>query len=153
MQAALQQHEGIGPATAGRAGNRRHRPEDTVLYGVVEQQADAFFEGQGERGSALPRFVRRSFKRTCVADGWNMVSFEQNARGVGTSIGWRLAANAVVGAHRARRGAWPRAHLVRYHGLFAPNAHGCAGAAKHKDVQERPMQASERASCRARPRV
>ena len=47
----------------------------------------------------------------------------------------------------------PRAHLVRYHGLFAPNAHGCAGAAKHKDVQERPMHASERASCRARPRV
>ncbi len=25
----------------------------------------------------------------------------------------------------------PRVHLIRYHGLFAPNAHGCAGAAKH----------------------
>ena len=64
MHAALQQHEGIGPATAtaGRAGYRRHRPEDTVLYGVVEQQADAFFEGQGERGSALPRFVREEFE-------------------------------------------------------------------------------------------
>ncbi len=28
----------------------------------------------------------------------------------------------------------PRAHLIRYHGLFAPNAHGSAGAAKHMDV-------------------
>jgi len=37
----------------------------------------------------------------------------------------------------------PRAHLVRYHGLLAANAHGCAGAAKHKDVRERPMHASE----------
>ena len=33
-----------------------------MLYGVVEQQADAFFEGQGERGSALPRFVREEFE-------------------------------------------------------------------------------------------
>jgi ribosomal protein S27E len=29
---------------------------------AVEQQADAFFEGQGERGSALPRFVREEFE-------------------------------------------------------------------------------------------
>ncbi|MBT6209073.1 MAG: hypothetical protein HOI35_03515 [Woeseia sp.] len=47
----------------------------------------------------------------------------------------------------------PKVHLVRYHRLFAPNAHGCAGAAKHKDVRERPMRASEGASCRAPPRV
>ena len=67
------------------------------------------------RASEVVRYrdsFARSLKRTCVADGWNMVSFEQNARGVVTSIGWRLAANAVVGAHRARRGAWPKlAHI------------------------------------------
>ena len=32
----------------------------------------------------------------------------------------------------------PRAHLIRYHGVFAPNAHGRAGGAKHTDVRERP---------------
>jgi hypothetical protein len=34
----------------------------------------------------------------------------------------------------------PRAHLIRYHGVFAPIAHGGAGAAKHRDVRERPIQ-------------
>jgi hypothetical protein len=64
MHAALQQHEGIGSATAtaGRAGYRRHSPGDTVLYGVVAQHADACFEGREERGSALPRFVREAFE-------------------------------------------------------------------------------------------
>ena len=55
---------GLAPAPAGTggAGYRRHRPEDTVLYGVVEQHADAFFEGQVEQGRALPRFVREEFE-------------------------------------------------------------------------------------------
>ena len=64
MHAAPQQHERNGLATvgAGGAGYRRHRPEETVLYDVVEQHADAFFEGQEERGSGLPRFVREEFE-------------------------------------------------------------------------------------------
>ena len=64
MHAAPQQHERNGLATvgAGGAGYRRHRPEETVLYDVVEQHADAFFEGQEERGRSLPRFVREEFE-------------------------------------------------------------------------------------------
>ena len=60
----LQQHQGVDSASAGAggAGYRRHRPEDTVLYGVVEQHADAFFEGQVEQGRGLPRFVREEFE-------------------------------------------------------------------------------------------
>ena len=49
---------------AGASGYGRHRPDDTVLYGVVEQHADAFFEGQDERGRGLPRFVREEFEAT-----------------------------------------------------------------------------------------
>ena len=45
------------------SGYRRHRPEDTVLYGVVEQHAERFFEEQGEQGGALPGFVREEFGR------------------------------------------------------------------------------------------
>jgi hypothetical protein len=41
----------------------------------------------------------------------------------------------------------PRAHLIRYHGLFAPIAHGSAGAAKHMDVRERPMLATDISLC------
>jgi len=64
MQAALQQHQGIDSASAGAggAGYRLYRSEDTVLYGVVEQHADAFFEGQVEQGRGLPRFVREEFE-------------------------------------------------------------------------------------------
>ena len=64
MDAVEHQREGICVPAAGAcaSGYRRHRPEDTVLYGVVEQHANAFFEGQGERGSALPRFVRAEFE-------------------------------------------------------------------------------------------
>ena len=39
----------------------RHRPEDTVLYQVVEQHAEPLFEYLAERGASLPRFVRAEF--------------------------------------------------------------------------------------------
>ena len=67
------------------------------------------------RASEVVRYrdsFARSLKRPCVADGWNMVSFEQHARGVVTSIGWRLVVSAAVGAHRARRDAWLKAARI-----------------------------------------
>ena len=88
MHAALQQHDRIGsaPAGSGGAGYRRHRPEDTVLYGVVEQHADAFFEGQVGKVEGCRDSFAKSLTRICVADVWNMVSFARNARDVVTSI-------------------------------------------------------------------
>jgi len=41
----------------------RHRPEDTVLYGVVEEYAEAFFAQMSEQGASLPAFVHREFER------------------------------------------------------------------------------------------
>ena len=46
-QRDLRAAEGVGAL-----GYRRHRAEDTVLYGVVEQHADAFVKGQGASACA-----------------------------------------------------------------------------------------------------
>ena len=50
------------PTTAAPA-YVRHRPEDTVLYAVVEEHADAFFARLGEQGASLPAFVHEKFER------------------------------------------------------------------------------------------
>ena len=41
----------------------RHRPEDTVLYAVVEEHAEAFFSQMEEQGASMPVFVHREFER------------------------------------------------------------------------------------------
>ena len=47
-------------------GYRRHRPEETVLYQVVEANAEAFFAHLEEHDSSLPRFVREEFEAYLV---------------------------------------------------------------------------------------
>jgi len=49
---------GAGPSASA---NWRHRPQDTVLYQVVEAHAEAFFAHLDEHESSLPRFVREEF--------------------------------------------------------------------------------------------
>jgi hypothetical protein len=39
----------------------RHRPEETVLYQVVEQNVESFFDAVAEQGTSLPGFVRDEF--------------------------------------------------------------------------------------------
>ena len=39
----------------------RHRPEDTVLYNIIEQHAPSFFQALGDQGASLPGFVRDEF--------------------------------------------------------------------------------------------
>ena len=41
----------------------RHRPEDTVLYGVVEEHLESFYQALGEQGISLPAFVHAEFER------------------------------------------------------------------------------------------
>ena len=41
----------------------RHRPEDTVLYNVVQEFAEAFFAQLSEEGASLPAFVHEEFER------------------------------------------------------------------------------------------
>ena len=55
-------HVEQGPAsTKAKCGYARHRPEDTVLYNIVEQHAPSFFQALGEQGASLPGFVRDEF--------------------------------------------------------------------------------------------
>ncbi len=52
-------------SVAGVASKRdyaRHRPEDTVLYQIVEQQLGLFFDSLSEQGASLPGFVRKEFE-------------------------------------------------------------------------------------------
>ena len=39
----------------------RHRPEETLLYRIVEQHCGAFYEHLSERDTVLPGFVRDEF--------------------------------------------------------------------------------------------
>jgi hypothetical protein len=44
-----------------KRGYARHRPEDTVLYQVVERHVGSFFHSLSEQGASLPGFVREEF--------------------------------------------------------------------------------------------
>ena len=39
----------------------RHRPQDTVLYQIVERHVEPFFDSMSEQGASLPGFVREEF--------------------------------------------------------------------------------------------
>jgi hypothetical protein len=49
-------------AVPGAVRYRRHRPEETVLYRLVEQHLPAFQRGLAERGRPLPGFVLDEFR-------------------------------------------------------------------------------------------
>ena len=58
MHAHVEQGPGGAKAKCEYA---RHRPEDTVLYNIIEQHAPSLFQALGERGVSLPGFVRDEF--------------------------------------------------------------------------------------------
>jgi hypothetical protein len=69
MDVARYQREGncLPTVGVGVSGYRRHCPEDTVFYGVVEQHAEAFFEVA--KASKMVRYrgsCARSSKRICA---------------------------------------------------------------------------------------
>ena len=49
--------------TAAPSAYVRHRPENTALYNLVEEYAEAFFARMGEEGASLPAFVLDEFER------------------------------------------------------------------------------------------
>ncbi len=40
----------------------RHRPEESLLYRIVEQHAEPFFQHLAERDASLPGFVREELE-------------------------------------------------------------------------------------------
>jgi hypothetical protein len=53
---------GTGERAEGTAPYRRHRPEHTLLYQIVEQHYPAFVAHRAEQGRPLPQYVQREFE-------------------------------------------------------------------------------------------
>ena len=102
-------------SAAGGDGKRsyaRHRPEDTVLYQIIEQHAGGFFDSMSEQGAGLPGFVREEFdaylgcgrldrgfvRAKCTGCRYeHLVAFSCKLRGFCPSCGARRMAE--TGAH------------------------------------------------------
>ena len=97
---------------AGAPAYVRHRPEDTVLYAVVEEHAEAFFARLREQGASLPAFVHQEFARylRCgrLEEGFvrvactrcrheHLVAFSCKCRGFCTSCGARRMVESAAG--------------------------------------------------------
>jgi len=54
-----------GDRSTGR--NQRHRPEQTLLYRIVEQHYPVFSTHLAELGRGLPEYVQREFGRSCAS--------------------------------------------------------------------------------------
>ena len=61
VQAERMASSGLGTVAKAKHHYVRHRPEDTVLYQIVEQHVEPFFDAVAEHGASLPRFVREEF--------------------------------------------------------------------------------------------
>ena len=108
-QAQRAASSGLGSVANAKRHYVRHRPEDTVLYQVVEQHVETFFDAVAEQGASLPRFVREEFDAYLRCAGSNTVSSVLSATGAGTSISSRSVASAGGCALRAGCVEWPRA--------------------------------------------
>jgi len=91
-----------GKRTAG--SYQRHRPEQTLLYRIVEQHYPAFTAHLAEQGTVLPGYVQREFedylKCGCLEHGFlrvrcdtchaeHLVAFSCKRRGFCPSCGAR----------------------------------------------------------------
>ena len=51
----------IASGASGAYRYRRHQPEQTLLYRIVEQYSTAFTAHLAERGTVLPEYIQREF--------------------------------------------------------------------------------------------
>ena len=61
MDGRAHREPGAGSGASEKRRYARHRPEETVLYQVVEQHVEPFFRTIAEQGTSLPEFVRAQF--------------------------------------------------------------------------------------------
>jgi hypothetical protein len=85
-----------------------HRPEQTLLYQLVEQHYLAFVAQLATQGTPLPEYVQREFE-----DYLECGRLEHGFLRVRCTVCYRerlaaLVANVGVFARAAGRGAWPR---------------------------------------------
>ena len=85
----------------GAGRYRRHRPEQTLLYWIIEQHYPPFTTHMAGQGRPLPDYVQREFEDYLLAAAWS---------------------TAFYGCAATRIGSKPRVNLTRFHGVFAPNS-------------------------------
>lgn len=100
-----------------------HRPEQTLLYQIVDEYYPAFAALMAEQGKELPGYVQ-NFSN---AGGWSM-AFYGFAASLATPSTWSLSAVSVaVSARAVGRGGWPKVPpcwLMKYC-LNNPCVSGC----------------------------
>ena len=92
---------------AGR--HQRHRPEQNLLYQIVDELYPAFAALMAEQGRELLLMCNRNSKNFSNAGGWNMAFFGFAASPATPGIGLHLAANEEGSARAAVHDAWPKA--------------------------------------------
>jgi hypothetical protein len=116
----------------GRSPYARRRPEETLLYQVIDDNYPDFVARFEAQGRTLPRFVRREFEDYLKCGRWNMGSCGCAARTAVPRNWWPSAASAAASARAVARGAWWRVLrcwygvqcLLRYRPRHAgPGAH------------------------------
>lgn len=104
-----------------------HRPEQTLLYQIVDEYYLAFAALMAEQGKELPGYVQQEFEEFLNAGGWSM-AFYGFAASLATPSTWSLSAVSVaVSARAVGRGGWPKVPpcwLMKYC-LNNPCVSGC----------------------------
>ncbi len=122
-------HVAAGTASRDRDTGRyqSHRPEQTLLYQIVDEYYPAFAALMAEQGKELPGYVQRNLKNFSNAGGWSM-AFYGFAASLATPSTWSLSAVSVaVSARAVGRGGWPKVPpcwLMKYC-LNNPCVSGC----------------------------
>jgi ribosomal protein S27E len=106
---------------------QRHRPEQTLLYQIVDEYYPAFVALLAEQGKELPGYVQREFEaflqcgrlehgflrvrcESCRAE--HLFAFSCKRRGFCPSCGaWRMADDCMDAGGRAKQEPAPRARL------------------------------------------
>ncbi len=70
-------HVAAGTASRDRDTGRyqSHRPEQTLLYQIVDEYYPAFAALMAEQGKELPGYVQRNLKNFSNAGGWSMAFY------------------------------------------------------------------------------
>ena len=133
--------QAVQPAPARRRIHyERRRPEDTVLYQLVQEHLDTFLaQVEAETGSGLPEFVKAEFDaflecgilaygflrlRCTDCSHEKLVAFSCKWRGFCPSCGTtHIVMEPLEFMQRlAALVPRPRLHLIRFHGVLTPNA-------------------------------
>lgn len=104
-----------------------HRPEQTLLYQIVDEYYPAFAALMAEQGKNCRAMCNGNLKNFSNAGGWSM-AFYGFAASLATPSTWSLSAVSVaVSARAVGRGGWPKVPpcwLMKYC-LNNPCVSGC----------------------------